>query len=224
MKKHAFTLAEILITLGVIGVVAAMTLPTVIKNYKAITLRSQLNKAYSSFSQATQMIYNTEFGGTDDFKNMSSSDLIVLYQKYMRKAVKCNRLETCPAGVFPQNVNNNFSSFIVNNYKTYSGNQVMSGCISDVAMVLQDNTFTIIDSCGENPPVITIDINGWRKAPNGLGHDFFMFQIINGNLTPVGISGTSWDTCSKTSTSSLNGRGCTAKALSDKDYFKNLPK
>ena len=34
MKFKAFTLAEILITLGIIGVVAAMTIPTLITNYQ----------------------------------------------------------------------------------------------------------------------------------------------------------------------------------------------
>lgn len=38
-RKSAFTLAEVLITLGVIGVVAAMTIPTLIHNYKAKEMR-----------------------------------------------------------------------------------------------------------------------------------------------------------------------------------------
>ena len=34
MKKYGFTLAEVLITLGIIGVVAAITIPTLVSNYK----------------------------------------------------------------------------------------------------------------------------------------------------------------------------------------------
>lgn len=34
MKKYGFTLAEVLITLGIIGVVAALTIPTLMQNYK----------------------------------------------------------------------------------------------------------------------------------------------------------------------------------------------
>ncbi len=45
--KKAFTLAEVLITLGIIGVVAAMTLPTVVTNYKKAKTLSVLKKAYS---------------------------------------------------------------------------------------------------------------------------------------------------------------------------------
>ena len=43
-RRKAFTLAEILITLGIIGVVAAMTIPTLIANTNAQKYRSQLIK------------------------------------------------------------------------------------------------------------------------------------------------------------------------------------
>ena len=55
IKKHAFTLAEVLITLGVIGVVAAVTLPAVIQNYQKHAVETQIKKAYSMFNQALQM-------------------------------------------------------------------------------------------------------------------------------------------------------------------------
>lgn len=45
MKIRAFTLAEVLITLGVIGVVAAMTLPTLIQNYQEQEYVNKLKKA-----------------------------------------------------------------------------------------------------------------------------------------------------------------------------------
>ena len=51
----AFTLAEVLITLGVIGVVAAMTMPTVIKKYQQHVLETRLKKTYSLFNQAVKM-------------------------------------------------------------------------------------------------------------------------------------------------------------------------
>ncbi len=50
-----FTLAEVLITLGIIGVVAAMTLPTVITNYRKKQTVVQLKKAYSEINQAVRM-------------------------------------------------------------------------------------------------------------------------------------------------------------------------
>ena len=46
-RRVAFTLAEVLITLGVIGVVAALTLPTLIKNHEKHVIETQLKKTYS---------------------------------------------------------------------------------------------------------------------------------------------------------------------------------
>ena len=54
-KKMAFTLAEVLITLGIIGVVAAMTIPTLIENHRKEVVGTRLKKFYSTFNQAIQM-------------------------------------------------------------------------------------------------------------------------------------------------------------------------
>jgi len=54
MKKAAFTLAEVLITLGIIGVVAALTIPSLIANYKDKETIVKLKKVYSVLSQAYQ--------------------------------------------------------------------------------------------------------------------------------------------------------------------------
>ncbi len=51
-KRNAFTLAEVLITLGIIGVVAAMTLPTLLNSTQAAQFRSQFKKTMSVASQA----------------------------------------------------------------------------------------------------------------------------------------------------------------------------
>ena len=46
-KRFGFTLAEVLITLGVIGVVAALTLPSVMSNYQKKLIAKQLEKTYA---------------------------------------------------------------------------------------------------------------------------------------------------------------------------------
>ena len=51
-QKAAFTLAEILITLGIIGVVAALTIPTISRNIQQAVLKNQFKKFYSTFWQA----------------------------------------------------------------------------------------------------------------------------------------------------------------------------
>lgn len=53
--KRGFTLAEVLITLGIIGVVAAMTIPNLIANTKSQQYRSKLKKTISTLSQAARM-------------------------------------------------------------------------------------------------------------------------------------------------------------------------
>ena len=54
-QKIGFTLAEVLITLGIIGVVAALTLPTLIQNYKNQEVESKLQKIYTVMNQAIAM-------------------------------------------------------------------------------------------------------------------------------------------------------------------------
>ena len=54
-RKSAFTLAEVLITIGVIGIVAAMTLPTLIQNYKKHVVETKLAKFYTTINQAVAM-------------------------------------------------------------------------------------------------------------------------------------------------------------------------
>lgn len=50
--KYGFTLAEVLITLGIIGVVAAMTMPSLIASHKEKETVSKLKKVYSTLSNA----------------------------------------------------------------------------------------------------------------------------------------------------------------------------
>ena len=51
MQKHAFTLSETLITLGILGMVASMTLPAVVNKYQEKVTVTKLKKIYSVFSQ-----------------------------------------------------------------------------------------------------------------------------------------------------------------------------
>lgn len=51
-KKFAFTLSEVLITLVIIGVVAAITVPVLFANYQEKAIKSSLKKNYSALTQA----------------------------------------------------------------------------------------------------------------------------------------------------------------------------
>jgi len=68
-KRFGFTLAEVLITLGIIGVVAAMTIPTLIANTNGAKFRSQFKKTLSTLNQAglmAQAQYDFDYAGTTE--------------------------------------------------------------------------------------------------------------------------------------------------------------
>ncbi len=65
-KRFGFTLAEVLITLGIIGVVAAMTIPTLISNTNGAQFKTAYKKALSTLNQAVLMsvaMEDTDFSG-----------------------------------------------------------------------------------------------------------------------------------------------------------------
>ena len=67
-KRFGFTLAEVLITLGIIGVVAAMTIPTLIANTNSAKFSSQYKKTLATLNQASLMSqthYDFDFAGID---------------------------------------------------------------------------------------------------------------------------------------------------------------
>ena len=97
-KKAAFTLAEVLITLGIIGVVAAMTLPTLIANYQKKVVETRLISFYSKINQAYRMSY-AENGDTVDWvetdKNYSYSEIVAWLEKYLFPYMKPLKVYDC---------------------------------------------------------------------------------------------------------------------------------
>jgi len=66
---NGFTLAEVLVTLGIIGVVASLTMPTLMDNHRKKTTVVRMERFYSVMNQAIEKYYNDN--------NMLPSDLIV---------------------------------------------------------------------------------------------------------------------------------------------------
>ena len=232
---QGFTLAEVLVTLGIIGVVAAMTLPTLINDKQNKELEAAFKKSYSLLAQVTQRVILEDYGGQIP-ENKTSADLIQLmdsYQKYYIKSSTCKRNESACSSVFPISKGNQLESFINENYKTFSGKGTPAALCNDGIMATIDGGFIFFDigTAAESTYgtiFLAVDTNGWRKKPNRYGYDFFLFQISsNGKLLPMGAEGTVWKEnthCSNTSTTGTNGYGCTSKALNNPNYFKNLPK
>ena len=99
--------------------------------------------------------------------------------------------------------------------------------IDDGQFVTVDGALFMLNDATSQPLLASFDINGPNKGPNRLGFDVFVFQLMeNGKLLPMGAEGT-WFTeekyCSKTKTDMRNGLTCAYKAISDPDYFRNLP-
>ena len=89
-RKCAFTLAQVLITLGIIGVVEAMTLPTLIAQYKRQSAETKLKKFYSVINQALQMSIaehgEIEFNFSNDTNNdKHSAEVDDFFKKYITK-------------------------------------------------------------------------------------------------------------------------------------------
>ena len=85
--KAAFTLAEVLITLGIIGVVAAMTLPALVQNYKKQAVETKLAKFYSTINQAIAQS-EVENGSKMYWTPMSEITPEEWYNKYLKKYIK----------------------------------------------------------------------------------------------------------------------------------------
>lgn len=217
-------MAEVLITLGLIGIVAAMTLPSLVNNARNKQLEAALKKNYSVLSQALEM-YQAETG--ERFKPVEPVvDTKKILMKYLNVIQDCGR----GTGDADKACIPNFGDGDERNsklYKNYNAtNPVNLTIIDDGQFVVNDSALWLMNASGA---YITIDVNGYNKNPNRSGHDLFMFEIDeNGKLLPMGAKGTRYADenlyCSLTARSGTNGYGCTFKALTDKTYFKNLPK
>ena len=86
-KQAAFTLAEVLITLGIIGVVAAMTMPVLIQNQQKITTESKVKKFYSVINQAVKMseAENGSYEFWDYPEKDNTEDTKAFFNKYFAK-------------------------------------------------------------------------------------------------------------------------------------------
>lgn len=101
MKKNAFTLAEVLITLGIIGVIAALTIPNLIANHKKQVVISRLKKAISTIGQANQFA-QAKYGTTEreNFQANNPDDAIEQFNKYYTPFINISRVEKGTKGAF----------------------------------------------------------------------------------------------------------------------------
>ena len=97
-KLMAFSLPEVLITLGVIGVVAALTLPQMIANHQKMITITKLKKTYSVLNQLIKLseIDNGSFADWDSSQSLGSLNYYQEYWKpYLRQSKFCNNKNDC---------------------------------------------------------------------------------------------------------------------------------
>lgn len=86
--KKAFTLAEVLITLGIIGVVAALTMPMLIGHFEKTTTATKLKKFYSVMAQATDKAMSENGNWSTWDYSLSAKDFFNKYYASNLKVVK----------------------------------------------------------------------------------------------------------------------------------------
>lgn len=230
MNKKGFTLAEILITLGIISIVAAMTLPSVINNNKSNVFHTSLQAAYTILQEGLTKM-SADYGYTitsSNFEHRLNGEFYNVYKTYYKKIYDCSVFKPNESVCMTRNNKNEAGLNTDPSYKTFSRNEIKTSIFDDGQFVLPNGMLIMFEDTGYSTIYISVDINGKRQKPNRWGHDLFTFQVMHdGKLLPMGAEGTEYDStdfCSTTSSNSINGIGCTYRALTDKNYFKNLPK
>jgi prepilin-type N-terminal cleavage/methylation domain-containing protein len=202
MNKKAFTLAEVLITLGIIGVVSAITIPSVIQKYQEKVRVTQLKKSYSMLLNAFQQIIQEQgttinnFGNTAEERYNLIKELLPKYLPIV-KTCRYNR-----SGCVAYNYSTIFSDDSVvysgysGRYDTYTSYKLNNGvgmkleysgnCYQKMNLSLttanpNQNLGTYAMNCGS----ILVDLNGSKK-PNKLGIDAFRFFIVMDGIVPAG--------------------------------------
>ncbi len=165
MKKFGFTLAEVLTTLTVIGVVSALTLPNLVNNANTTAqIGPKLAKAASAFEQANQNLMNNNF-----VEKLSETDYFSSNESYITELKKYLKITTSTASTFTTKDGTLFTIVDVFKVPTNPKDAAYSQYIGD----------------------LEIDLNG-SNNPNTAGSDIFSFTIWNdGSLRPKG--GTNWD-------------------------------
>ena len=173
---YGFTLAEVLITLGVIGVIASMTLPTVINKIQDKQYKTAYKKAYSSLSQAfVRMQAADEYLDMSDgfyeaeaaFRTYNISENFKIISKYFKATKKCfnNNADMCWACTDGE------AGYI------YGGAPNWHGCSKESYAFVDASGMTWYLYSNKEWPVL-VDVNG-KKKPNKLGKDRFVLKFAS---------------------------------------------
>lgn len=176
---YGFTLAEVLVTLGIIGVVSAMTVPSLIQNHQKKTYVTQLHKFYNEIQQVFNRIL-TDRNAVNLFEAgfNSSQDIYQTFKTYLKIVNDCGETPTpCFANEY-RGLDNSI-------YKPLKGDRCK------YTLSLASGVAICFDSASNGntleAPIgfLYVDING-AKGPNIVGRDYFLlFYFNDGSLDEV---------------------------------------
>ena len=171
MRKNGFTLAEVLITLTIIGIIAAITIPNLMQSYKKHHVEVSLKEAYSILSNATQMSFAEN--GRCVNNTMTIKQYLSPYLKITKiekgaqiKEIYCSMDGTCP----------DIFEIFTNSNKNKISRLTLSNGIQILVLDYENS------SCQN---LLIVDINGIKK-PNTLGKDLFPFSIVSQGMLDNG--------------------------------------
>ena len=217
LTAPAFTLAEVLITLGIIGVVAALTMPSLIQHHREKQTVTSLKAAYSIFSQAFTMavkdgvqpqdwgfsdiVASKDDEGNTHYENeenaASSKILFDTFVKHLQVAKIC---QPGDSSCLPTVNKGSFYSGILANGMSFNFIQRSGSCSS-----VSGTTPQLKNICAD----LTVDIDGPAKGRNAWGKDWFRFHVTKYGLIPKGTKeDTKWSfekVCYTTNTATYNG-------------------
>lgn len=215
--KYAFTLAEVLITLLIIGVVASLIIPNLLQDTQNEELNVQFKKDFGVFSNAAKQMMLDNGGNLAGFfaNNMDlmnkCGDYIILTKKCSVGSAECfhtgtNTWKNLYGGEGWIN-QTDYPTAIMNNGGLIRFSLVRSDCEYNYG------TGSVAEhSCGN----LVFDVNGF-KGPNQAGRDIFYVWVTNIGIYPYGIPNDSYSNqtvnCNKNNATSRSGIGCAAKVL-----------
>lgn len=178
--KKAFTLAEVLITLGILGFVASVTLPALMTNIQLQELQTQFKRTFLDLNEFASY-FQVEFGESVP-KYVVNHGAEAMRKEFVKYTVNAAEVDTLVSG-----------SEDTVKYKslTNSMGEYFTGTLCDNSSFYTDGLGRIISfddapKAGYNGPRVCVDING-AKQPNIWGVDVFSFLFTtDGIVIPEG--------------------------------------
>lgn len=220
--QKAFTLAETLITLVIIGVIAAITVPSLMQNFGNLSNNVALKKNYSVLSNAFELANKFDGNLYEDWSHADGNQEAI-YQNYTYLRNHLNILRVCndrpgcwsseltkaPDGSTADGANANGIGGNIVTFTLMDGTNV---CLDYWGKAQAYNLYGVNRNLLPATLVVWVDVNGDRK-PNKLGKDVFAFILTGNGLVPAGADNNS-RYCKTT------GNDCAAKYLHASDPYK----